>query len=69
MEKSSPCKGCEARKADCHGSCEAYKGWKSERDKKKAAQTQQATEDYRFRSYRQTVYDRNCKIRKPKFER
>lgn len=66
MEKSSPCKGCETRSAGCHGSCEKYKNWKSERDQMKAAQTEQATADYRFRSYRQTVYDRNEKIRRTK---
>ena len=35
----------------------------------KAAQTEQATADYRFRSYRKTVYDRNGKIRRSKMER
>lgn len=64
MQKSCPCKGCETRSASCHGSCEAYKNWKSERDKVKAAQTEQAAADYRFRSYRKEVYDRNEKVRK-----
>ena len=69
MQKSCPCTGCETRAAGCHGSCEKYKSWKSERDKVKAAQTEQAAADYRFRSYRQTVYDRNDKIKKIKMER
>lgn len=69
MQKISPCKGCETRIAGCHGSCERYKNWKSERDQRKAAQAEQATADYRFRSYRQTVYDRNGKIRRSKMER
>lgn len=64
MQKVSPCKGCETRSAGCHGSCEAYKNWKSERDEIKAAQTKQSTAEYRYRSYRQCVYDRNEKIRK-----
>jgi hypothetical protein len=25
-----PCKGCQQRKAECHGTCEAYKTWKNE---------------------------------------
>lgn len=69
MEKSCPCKGCEKRSAGCHGNCESYRNWKSERDRKKAEQAKQATADYRFRSYRQTVYDRNERIRKIKMER
>lgn len=24
-----PCKGCTARRAACHGSCEAYKQWRA----------------------------------------
>lgn len=69
MQKICPCKGCETREAGCHSSCESYQGWKSERDKMKAAQTEQAAADYRFRNYRQAVYDRNERIRKIKMER
>lgn len=64
MQKISPCKGCETRIAGCHGSCEKYQNWKSERDRQKTEQTKQATADYRYRSYRQEVYDRNEKIRR-----
>lgn len=64
MQKNdSPCFNCHNRHAGCHGSCEAYLQWKSDRDAKKAAKTENAIEQYRYTSYRQKVYDRNAKMR------
>ena len=32
---SCPCKGCQERTDTCHGTCEKYKSWKAEHEKKK----------------------------------
>lgn len=63
MNRTNPCYGCESRTADCHSKCEAYCKWKAERNAVKAEQTAKAAELYRYKSYRQSVYDRNEKIR------
>lgn len=47
--KKPPCRGCEDRHAGCHGSCEAYKGWKGEREEEKsrALAERRAYQDFR----------------------
>ena len=62
-EKNNPCYQCHDRHEDCHGKCESYQHWKSDRDAEKAAKTEKAIELYRYTSYRQKVYDRNAKMR------
>lgn len=32
-----PCKGCDDRHTACHGKCEKYIEWRTERDRMKAA--------------------------------
>ena len=33
----NPCKNCSERQLGCHGKCEKYAAWKTERDKAKNA--------------------------------
>ena len=66
MKTDAPCRTCCERSADCHGQCEQYRAWKEEHDRRKAEQAEEAAADYRYRSYRHTVYDRNDRIRKLK---
>ena len=70
----NPCRGCPDRfcgdeeRPNCHVTCQRYKGWKDARDSEKAKQSEEAAKEYRFRSYKQLVYDRN-KVRRKKSTR
>lgn len=65
----NPCRGCPDRfcgddeRPNCHVTCQRYNNWKDARDKQKAKQAEEATNEYRYRSYRQLVFDRNKKRR------
>lgn len=65
--KKSPCFGCTDRTAKCalqNNDCERYRNWKAEHDAAKASQQSQDTQEYRFRSYKKMVYEKNDKRRR-----
>lgn len=51
-----PCKGCEIRTEACHGTCEAYAGWKKEKDEVRCAYLKKNKARYEASShYREAI--------------
>lgn len=62
-----PCYGCKERTAQCalqNTGCERYRKWRSEFDARKESEQAHSIAEYRYNSYKRTIYEQNEKKRR-----